>query len=322
MTSWLRLNDAPAPSAAVEIAANRVSAATLEVRGGHAVVAQFSTEPLPEGALIPSLTSPNAHDRTTVVGALDRVLERIGRPRRVGVVLPDPVAKVSLVRFEHVPARQQDLEQLVRWQVRKTAPFSIDDAQVSYVPGLLANDGQEFVVSLAKRDIVKEYEGLCEEAGAYAGLVDLATFNIINAVLAGSAAPTNDWLVVNVTAEYASLVILRGDAVIFFRNRSADSDGTLPDLVHQAAMYYEDRLAGHSLTRVVLAGVAAGGAEASYIEEARRSLEERLTKRVEMVDPRVAASLTDRISAGPALLDTLAPLVGLLLRGHDTHVAQ
>jgi hypothetical protein len=38
---------------------------------------------------------------------------------------------------------------------------------------------------------------------------------------------------------------------------------------------------------------------------------------VENVDPRLAATLTDRISAGPALLDTLTPLVGLLLRGRD-----
>jgi len=35
---------------------------------------------------------------------------------------------------------------------------------------------------------------------------------------------------------------------------------------------------------------------------------------VETVDPRAAAALTDRIAAAPALLDTLAPLVGLLLR--------
>jgi hypothetical protein len=37
---------------------------------------------------------------------------------------------------------------------------------------------------------------------------------------------------------------------------------------------------------------------------------------VDLVDPRAAATLTDRITAAPALLDTLAPLVGLLLRDH------
>src|SRR6185436_15612456 len=138
-----------------------------------------------DGALVPSLTSANAHDRAAVVTALNRVLERMGRPRRIGLVIPDVVAKVSLVRFEKLPSRAQDLDQLVRWQVRKSAPFSVDDAQVSYVPGLRGADGHELIVSLARRDIIAEYEGLCAEAGAHAGLVDLATFNVVNAVLAG-----------------------------------------------------------------------------------------------------------------------------------------
>ena len=47
----------------------------------------------------------------------------------------------------------------------------------------------------------------------------------------------------------------------------------------------------------------------------RRSLEERLGRRVETVDIRLAAAtLTDRIAAGQAMLDALAPLVGLLVR--------
>ena len=80
-------------------------------------------------------------------------------------------------------------------------------------------------------------------------------------------------------------------------------------------MYYEDRLKGAGFSRVLLAGAAAAGAQqAGDVEQLRRSLEERLRTPVETVDPRAAAALTDRIAAAPALLDTLAPLVGLLLR--------
>jgi type IV pilus assembly protein PilM len=315
MSILTSLQASAAPDVAVEIASGRVSAASLEWRDGRPVVAAHATEPLPEGALVPALTALNIRDRAAVLGALGRVLERVGRPRRIGLVVPDVVAKVSLVRFEQVPPRAQDLDQLVRWQVRKTAPFAIEDAQVSYVPGLRADDGQEFIVSLARRDVVQEYEGLCAEAGVHAGLVDLASFNVINAVLAGAGAPTADWLLVNVAADYASIALLRGPYLIFFRNRVADTDGTLADLVHQTAMYYEDRLKGAGFTRVILAGAASAGArQTGDIDELRRSLEERLTTTVDTVDPRAAAALTDRISAAPALLDTLSPLVGLLLR--------
>ena len=311
------LRESPAPAAAVEIAADRVSAASLERRGTQAVVSAHAAEPLPEGAIVPALTGTNIHDRATVVGALNRALERIGRPRRVGLVVPDVIARVSLLKFERVPARAQDLDQLVRWQVKKGLPFPIEDAQVSYVPAMRHEDGQEFLVSLARRDVVLEYEGLCTEAGAHAGVVDLATLSVINAVLAGAGAPTADWLLVNMAASYTSIALLRGSNIIFFRNRAADTEGTLADLVHQTAMYYEDRLTGGGLSRVLLAGAAAAEVgQAVEIDQVRRSLEERLRTPVDTVDPRAGAALTDRITAAPALLDTLTPLVGLLLRDH------
>ena len=314
MNLFTPLRDGTTPPVAVEIAAGRVTAATLERRGGQPVVSQHATELLPDGALVPSLTAANTHDRAAVMTALNRALEKVGRPRRIGLVVPDAIAKVSLVRFEQVPTRSTDLDQLVRWQVRKSAPFPIEEAQVSFVPALRHADGQEFLVSLARRNVIHEYEALCAEAGAYAGLVDLATFNVVNLLLAGSAPPADDWLLVNVAADSASIALLRGPHVIFFRNRANDTEGTLADLVHQTAMYYEDRLQGAGFSRVVLAGAASGSVRLGDVEQVRRSLEDRLSARVETVDPRAAASLTDRIAAAPALLDSLAPLVGLLLR--------
>jgi Tfp pilus assembly PilM family ATPase len=318
MTSMLSVRETPTPGVAVEIAASHVSAASLGWRGRDPVVAAHALEWLPPQALVPSLTAVNAHDRRAVVAAVGRVLEKVGRPRRIGLVLPDVIARVSLIRFEQVPARAQELEQLVRWQVRKTAPFPIEEAQISFVPGLGAADGHEFIVVVARRDVVTEYEGICTEAGAHAGLVDLSTFNVINAVLAGSGSPETDWLLVNIAADYASIAILRGPDLILFRNRAADTEGTLADLVHQTAMYYEDRLKGGGFARVVLAGAANAGPEhAADVEQLRRSLEERVATTVESIDPRAAAGITDRIAATPSLLDALAPLVGLLLRDRE-----
>jgi Tfp pilus assembly PilM family ATPase len=314
----LSLRDAPPPGVAVEIAAHHVSAAGLETRGGRPVVTAHATEGLPDGVVVPSLTGHNLRDRAAVAAALGRVLDRVGRPRRVGLIVPDPVAKVSLVHFEHVPARAQELDQVVRWQVRKAAPFPIEEAQVSYVRGASTSEGQEFIVTLARRDVVQEYEELCGAVGAHAGIVDISTFNVINAALAGAAAPPADWLLVNVASDYASIAILRGADLMFFRSRAADTEGTLADLVHQTAMYYEDRLQGAGFSRVMLCGAStAGSTQAADVDQVRRSLEARLGVGVETVDARTAVTLTDRIAASPSLLDTLAPLVGLLLRGRE-----
>jgi Tfp pilus assembly PilM family ATPase len=232
------LRYAPPPSAAVEISGNRISVAAIELRGSGALVTAHAAEYLPDGAVVPSLTAANIAQREGVAAALTRVLDEIGRPRRIGLVLPDPVAKVSLVKFEQLPPRAQDLDQLVRWQARKSAPFPIDEAQVSYSPGERVDGGYEFIVSLARRSVVEEYEGLCVAAGAHAGLVDISSFNVINTLLAGTMPPAGDWLLVNVASQYVSIAILRGEHLMFFRSRGSDGEGGMADLVHQTAMYY------------------------------------------------------------------------------------
>ena len=308
---------AASPTVAVEITRHRIAAASIVARDSAPAVASHAVEPLPAGAITPSLNATNIADPSAVADALGRALDRMGtRPKRIALAIPDSVTKVSLLRFEKVPERDHDLMELVRWQVRKAAPFKIEDAVLSYVPGFTAADGStEFVVVMARKDIIQEYESVCAAVGAQAGIVDLATFNVINAVLATANAPAEDWLLVHVTEEDATMAILRGSHLVFFRNRAAEGEASLADMVHQTAMYYEDRLSGTGFSRVLLAGagspVTQGASDADYL---RRALEQRLTIRVDQVDPREAASLTDRITASPELLDALAPLVGLIVR--------
>ena len=179
---------------------------------------------------------------------------------------------------------------------------------------------REFVVIMARRDIVTEYETVCQDAGVHTGVVDLATFNLVNAVLAAGGPAQGDTLLVNLAPDYLTVVFLRDGQLMFYRHRGSDGDGSLADVVHQSAMYYEDRLGGRGFTRAILAGAgrasvaAAPELAALDIDSVRRQLEARLGTRVETIDPRPAIALADRIVVSPPLLDTLAPVVGLLLR--------
>jgi type IV pilus assembly protein PilM len=301
------------PDIAIEIDAGQVAAARLTWRGADATVTAHAIESFAPGIVTPALATANISDVPAVARAVAQALSRLGvRARRVALVVPDTVAKVSLIRFETVPPKLNDLQELVRWQIKKTAPFPLEDAVVTFTPGArLADGGQEFVVAVARRDNVAQYEQVCTLAGVHAGLVDLATFSIVNGVLASRALPAGDWLLVHVTSSYTTLTVIRDGNVLLFRNRVDDAEGTLADLVHQTSMYYEDRLQGAGFSRVMLAGGAAGLGGAGAL---RQNLEQRLGLTVEAVDPRAAAALVDRINASPELLDTLAPLVGILVR--------
>jgi type IV pilus assembly protein PilM len=304
----------PPPTVALEVAADRVTALALTESGRERVISAYAIEPLPAGAVSPALNAPNINDAAALAATIKSALDKAApRTRRVALVLPDTVAKISLVRFEKVPAKASDLDRLIRWQIRKAAPFRIEDGQVSWVPGMpIPGGGREFVVSIARRDVIESYERVSDAAGAHAGLIDIATFSLINAELAGTGASSGDWLLVHVATDYVTIAVVRGHDLAFFRNRAIGAEGDLADLVHQTAMYHEDRLGGGGFARVVLAGLSVAGAEQA--DRLRRGIEERLGSRVELLDVRTAAAMRDRISASPGLLDALAAAAGVLLR--------
>jgi type IV pilus assembly protein PilM len=326
------------PTVGVEIGARRVTAVTIGEHGGKPMVTSHATDVLAEGLVSPSLTQPNIADRAAVAAALGRVFSQLGgRPGRVALVVPDGAARISLLKFDKVPAKAEDLEQLIRWQAKKTVPFPLEQAQVTWTRGATdATGGVEFVVAIARRDIIEEYEAVCQAANAQAGLVDLATLNLINLALiadpslAGStgaaaagtrgvvadpaAALPIDWLLVHVGADSSTVAIVRGGHVLFFRNRPADAEGHLSDLVHQSAMYYEDRLGGPGFSRVFVAPRDVPEELAGEVEELYRGLEERVGDRVEALDLRAAAGIAHGISPSPELLSALAAPVGVVLR--------
>jgi len=304
----------PPPSVGVEIAADRVTAVSLAKHGASWMVAAHATERLAPGVVTPTLNAANVHDARVLAAAVRSAFDKLGtRPRRIALVIPDTAAKVSLLRFEKVPAAS-DLDQLIRWQMRKAAPFKAEDGQISWMPASpVPEGGREYLVTLARTDIVESYMRACSDAGAEAGVVDLASLNLINAALAaGGESTAADNLVVHVASDHATLAIVRDRHLIFFRTRQLDAGGDLADLVHQTAMYYEDRLSGVRFARVVLSGASTRGAEVG--ERLRKTVEDRMGVRVEPLDFRSAAGMRDRIGAAPDLLDTLAPAVGVVLR--------
>jgi type IV pilus assembly protein PilM len=308
IASWLASS---APDVAIEIAADAVSVAALGARGAEAVVQAYGTAPVPPGAIVAGLSGVNIVDRPAVTAALHAACAQAGqRPRRAALAIPDLAARVALVRFEQLPKRREDLDQLIRWQVRKSLPFPVEEACVTHSPGVLAGRGGEFITVAARRDVIREYEGVCDDAGIHAGLVDLSTLSVANLYLAATTL-AGDALVVHIRPEYTSIAILRHGNVIFFRTRPEGEEDSLSDVVHQTSMYYQDRLAGEGFARVFAGGSTR---QPGGVELARRDIEARLGHTVEPLDATIAASNPDRLSAAGEQAAALVPLVGLLLR--------
>lgn len=304
-TSWL--TPVP-PTVAIELASQRIT--VVEVPAGAPVVSAYAAEPLPAGAITPSLSGVNIAQPAVVVEALTRALTRagLGATRRAALLVPDSVARVSLLTFEQTPARAHDLDQLVRWQLRKGTPFPLEEAQVTHFPAASHEGGTSVAAIVCRRDVLAQYEAVASAAGVHAGIVDLASLNVMNAVIAAGASVAGDWLLVHLTPEATTLAILRGGALMFYRHRASVDEESLGSLVHQTAMYHEDRLGGGTFARVWLSG--AGQAA----DDARWQIAGRLGVPVEPIDIRPAADIRDSQTATPEVLDALTAGVGMLIR--------
>jgi type IV pilus assembly protein PilM len=142
------------PSVAVEVTAKQVNVIGISAQGGTRAVIAHAVQPLPAGLVTPALNGVNVHESAALAAVVKAAADAISpRPRRVALILPDSVAKVSILRFEKIPAKEQELDQLIKWQMRKAAPFRIEDGQVSWAESAaLPGGGREYLVVLARRE--------------------------------------------------------------------------------------------------------------------------------------------------------------------------
>src|SRR5262245_24159998 len=99
------------PTVAIEIAPSHVTVVALGESGREPNISGYAVEPLTPGIVTPALNAANVNDQAALVTIVSGALQKVAaRARKVALVLPDTTAKVSLIRFEKVPAKVQDLD--------------------------------------------------------------------------------------------------------------------------------------------------------------------------------------------------------------------
>ena len=165
--SWIA---SPPPSVAVEISSKHVAAVAVAAQGGGSGDCGLRRRGAAGRCGRAQLNASTSTTRRRWPRPSARARKLSARPRHIALVLPDTVAQVSLVRFEKVPQKVQDLDQLIRWQVRKAAPFRIEDAQLSWAPGTTLRRRRPRVRRHRRAPRrLSLYERACDAAGAYAG---------------------------------------------------------------------------------------------------------------------------------------------------------
>jgi type IV pilus assembly protein PilM len=106
-----------------------------------------------------------------------------GRKRReAALILPDYCTRIALLDFDSFPKEANDQLALVRFRMKKTVPFDMDAAAVSFQTRKGAGKTTEVLVAAAANEIVSKYEAPFRVAGYQTGFVTtsmLATLDLL-----------------------------------------------------------------------------------------------------------------------------------------------
>jgi type IV pilus assembly protein PilM len=246
------------PKLACEIAADRVLAGRVSERGD--MVESCTASELAAGSVVPDLLETNLRERKRVFETVQQTLASLNsRSRDVIAVLPDAAVRVVLLDFDTLPDNHTEAEGVVRFRLKKSLPFDLDKAKISY-HAQPATSGLKVVAAVALSSVIEDYESVFREAGYSPGIVLPSMLAALGA--ANADRPT---LVVKVDARTTSIAILDKNQLLLFRTlenpRGVNITGEqLAEEVYPSVVFFQDTY--HlNIDRIFVAGLSdAGGA--------------------------------------------------------------
>ena len=249
------------PKVACEIAADRVFAARIADNGSG--LDAYTGRELPVGSVVPDLIEANLRQRKDVASSIREVLESVSsRGRDVVAVLPDAAVRVVLLDFDALSTNRQEAESIVRFRLKKSLPFDVEKAKVSY-HAQTSRQGVRVVAAVALASVLDDYEAAFRDAGFSPGVVLPSMLAALGAADAGK--PT---LVVKVDARTIGIAILDNNQMLLFRTlentRGVTITGEqLAEEVYPSVVFFQDTYS-LNIERIFVAGVpeSSGAAQA------------------------------------------------------------
>jgi type IV pilus assembly protein PilM len=147
---------------------------------------QAAVEELDPSVLSPSPVRDNVLNEEALSQAVKKLIASTGpsrRQRRAALILPDHSARVSVLDFDVFPAKVEDQLPLLKFRLKKTLPYDIDSAVISYFIQPLTKAGKHEVVAVATPlEVVARYEAPFRAANVHCGVVTISHLAMLDLV--------------------------------------------------------------------------------------------------------------------------------------------
>ena len=252
----------------------------VEFRPGEIVIARFDEggrgemdlclrAPIPPGVVDFSMLRPNLIEPEALAAFIQKLFDEAGvKGGRIGLTLPDMLARISVVELPGAPRSSTEAKELLRFRVKKSLPFDADEARLSYqaVPG-----SPSFLTGIMHEEVPAQYERLFADLGFHVGVIETSSLSLLKLwepVVAETLSPEQDYFFLNLEETYFTVSLVRNrsrlvlvrtvghrsplldtEALDLRERPSYEAEDLLRELL-PTFIYYQEKLGGSSLARV------------------------------------------------------------------------
>lgn len=201
---------------------------------------QIAFKPLPENTVSASPLRDNVQNVDVFDAAVRGLYPANGKNRRrAALILPDYSARVQVLDFDSFPTKPEEQLQLIRFRVKKTTPFDIDTAVISYHVQRADHGKIDVITAIVALEVLARYEATFRNAGYHTGFVTTST-------LAALPLAPDDGVSIfaKLSARTLTVIALNGVRVKLIRTLALEhvTDEEILAVLHPTAAYVEDEL--------------------------------------------------------------------------------
>lgn len=256
------------PAVACEISRQAVSLVRLDSKQSN-VVDRFAVIPLPPGLIVPSLTRPNIASVPDFVIAMKSAIAKAeAKSMKMSLAIPDASAKSAIHIMDTIPSNENERQQLLKWKLKKTVPFNVEEAHLSYWEKK-ASDGKHVLLTVCiSREVLNQYEDAFQRMGIQMGYITLSSFAAFEFLARlDPEVVQKSVLLLRIGATDSSSLIMQEGRVSFFRHAERNEYEELTttakppkptktqyqeiyDELYPCVIYYQDKLSSQPLTKI------------------------------------------------------------------------
>lgn len=245
----------PPPALAFELSEAGITMA----RTGR--VPQLDFQPLDPGVISVNPLRDNILDPMKLAAAVRGLVPQMGSRKRrtAALILPDSSVRISILEFNDFPKDAKEQLPLVRFRMKKSVPYDVEAAALSYYPQESSGAGKKYdvVVSIAPAEIVSRYEVPFRQAGIEPGFVTVSALATLDLVKEKGTV-----VVAKLSGRMLTILVISAGRLKLVRSLelTEPSAAEIANDLYPTFVYIEDNL-GAKAEKLLLAGFGRFGAE-------------------------------------------------------------